>query len=112
MGKHSPPPPLKTHAQWEKIAAHLAHTLLNMILLAITISGYLIVTAKGSPLNVLNLFNIPASVSNMMNQADKAGEIHLLLAWALIILVSIHALAALNHHFIDQDRALNRMLGE
>jgi cytochrome b561 len=83
-----------------------------MILLAITISGYLIVTAKGSPLNVLNLFNIPASVSNMMNQADKAGEIHLLLAWALIILVSIHALAALNHHFIDKDRALNRMLGE
>ncbi len=106
------PDPLKTHRPWEKIAARLTHILLNMLLLAITISGYLIVTAKGAPLNVLNLFNIPASVTDIMNQADKAGELHLWLAWALIILVSIHALAALKHHFIDKDSTLNRMLGK
>lgn len=106
------PRPLSTHTQWEKIAAQLAHNLLNALLLTLTISGYFIVTAKGDPLNVFNLFSIPASVSGIFNQADKAGEIHLWLAWALIVLVCVHALAALKHHFIDKDKTLNRMLGD
>ena len=104
------PRPLSTHTQWEKIAAQVTHNLLNILLLTITISGYLIVTAKGDPLNVFNLFSVPASVSGLSNQADKAGEIHLWLAWILIILVGVHVLAALKHHFINKDETLNRML--
>lgn len=105
-------PEALVHHQWEKVAAHVAHRLLNFLLLCITISGYLIVTAKGDALNVFNLINIPASVSGLANQADMAGDAHLLLAWGLILLVGVHALAALKHHFIDKDKTLSRMLGE
>ncbi len=110
----SPPDHLLTHKGWEKIASRIVQGLLNVLLFVISISGYLIVTAKGDPLVVFDLFNIPASVTNLNslgNQEDLAGEIHLFLAWALIIFASLHALAALKHHFIDKDRTLKRMLG-
>ena len=107
----STPEPLSNHKQWEKIGSHFAHGLLNILLIVITISGYLIVTAKGEPIHVFDLFSIPASMSDFSNQEDLAGEIHLITAWAVIILAAVHALAALKHHFIDKDRTLRRMLG-
>ncbi|MGV2459493.1 UNVERIFIED_CONTAM: cytochrome b/b6 domain-containing protein, partial [Pseudomonas aeruginosa] len=42
---------------------------------------------------------------------DVAGEIHLYLAWALVVFAVLHALAALKHHFVDRDPTLKRMLG-
>jgi cytochrome b561 len=37
--------------------------------------------------------------------------VHLYLAWSVIGLAALHALAALKHHFIDRDTTLKRMLG-
>ena len=108
----SPPPePISTLKKWEKTGSHIAHGLLNLLLLVITISGYLIITAKGEAVQVFDLFSVPASLSNISNQEDLAGEIHYSVAWSLIILTGIHALAALKHHFIDKDRTLRRILG-
>lgn len=106
----APEPPCN-HKQWEKTGAHLAHSLLNLLLLVIAISGYLIVTAKGEALTVFTLFSIPASLSEMTNQADLTGDIHLFVAWILVLMAGAHALAALKHHFIDKDKTLKRMLG-
>ncbi len=107
----SPPEPISTLKQWEKIGSHIAHALLNVLLLVITISGYLIITAKGEPVQVFDLFSVPASLSGFSNQEDLAGEVHYFVAWALIILAGLHALAALKHHFIDKDKTLRRILG-
>ncbi len=106
-----PPKPLSTLKVWENLSSHLAHGLLNALLLLITISGYLIITAKGEPVHVFDLFNVPASLSGFSNQEDLAGEIHLLTAWAVIVLAAVHSLAALKHHFIDKDETLRRILG-
>ncbi len=111
-GLNPPPPPLESMTKWERHSAHLVHRLLNLLLVAVTLSGYLIVTAKGQPLHVFAWFSLPATVTEIQNQEDMAGEIHLLLAWTVIMLASLHALAALKHHFIDRDRTLKRMLGK
>lgn len=50
-------------------------------------------------------------LSGLPDQADVAGEIHLYLAWALVVFAVLHALAALKHHFVDRDPTLKRMLG-
>lgn len=105
------PEPPNNHKQWEKTGAHFTHSLLNALLLVVSISGYLIVTAKGEGLAVFNLFSIPASQSDMTNQADLAGDCHLFVAWILILFAGVHAIAALKHHFIDKDKTLRRMLG-
>ncbi|EMV9185937.1 cytochrome b, partial [Escherichia coli] len=39
------------------------------------------------------------------------GAIHLYLAWTLVVLAVLHALAAFKHHFFDRDATLVRMLG-
>lgn len=103
--------PESHHKVWEKIGAKIAHIFLNVLLLIITISGYLIVTAKGEALSVFGWFSLPATLSKMSPQADLAGEVHLYLAWAVIIIAAVHALAAIKHHFVDKDRTLKRMLG-
>lgn len=108
---NSTPESPSNHKQWEKTGSYWAHNFLNILLLIITVSGYLIVTSNGDALNVFNLFSITASLNGLSNQVDFVGDCHWLAAWILILLASIHALAALKHHFIDKDKTLKRMLG-
>ncbi len=95
---------------WQKFAAHLTHGLLYQILLVLMISGYLISTADGRSIEVFGLVSVPALPFAFEQQEDIAGEIHWWLAWSLIVLAGIHALAALQHHFILKDNTLKRML--
>ncbi|MNR57354.1 hypothetical protein D3C85_1781150 [compost metagenome] len=75
------------------------------------ISGYLISTAEGVAIDVFGWFSVPATLSGLPEQADVAGVIHFYLAWSLVVLAVLHALAALKHHFLDRDPTLTRMLG-
>ncbi|NBC46949.1 MAG: cytochrome b [Gammaproteobacteria bacterium] len=105
------PAPLATHSALERRVASITHGLLYVLLFAVMLSGYLISTADGRPVAVFGLFSVPALISDLPNQADVAGEVHLVLAISLVSLAAVHALAALKHHLIDRDRTLLRMLG-
>ena len=105
------PRPEPSLGPFERWASRLVHRLLYVLLLAVALSGYLISTADGRPLEVFGLFSIPATLTGLPNQADMAGTAHLALAIAVVSLASIHALAALKHHFVDRDSTLLRMLG-
>ncbi|WP_226642616.1 cytochrome b [Microbulbifer variabilis] len=97
--------------RWQALTAHGIHGLIYLLLLAILLSGYLISTADGRPIDVFGWFSVGATIQGIPNQEDIAGSLHEILAWTLIVLVSLHALAALKHHFIDRDATLRRMLG-
>lgn len=108
----SPPPPAPaSHGAFTRLAAKLGHALLYLGLFGVMIAGYLISTADGVGIPVFGLFEVPALVSDLPDQADVAGVIHLYLAWGVVIFAILHALAALKHHFIDRDATLARMLG-
>ncbi len=108
----SPPPPaLSTYSRFTRISAALAHWLLYGILFAILITGYFISTANGQAISVFGWFDVPATVTDGAEQADTAGTVHLYLAWSVVVLSVLHALAALKHHFFDKDATLKRMLG-
>ncbi|WP_210484090.1 cytochrome b [Pantoea ananatis] len=108
----SPPPkPLSSYSPLVRITAVVAHGLLYGLLIAILFSGYLISTADGKPVSVFGWFSLPAVLTGAGEQADLAGDIHLWLAWSILILSVLHGLAALKHHFIDRDITLKRMLG-
>lgn len=112
--RHLSPPPraLASYSRLTHVAAVAAHITLYALLFAIVISGYLISTADGKPISVFGLFEIPATLADAGAQADLAGTLHLWLAWSVVILSVLHALAALKHHFIDKDDTLKRMLGK
>ncbi|MCY1177595.1 cytochrome b [Pseudomonas alkylphenolica] len=108
----SPPPAaLPNHGKLTRIASKAGHGLLYLGLFAVMIAGYLISTADGVGIPVFGLFEVPALVSDLPDQADVAGVIHFYLAWGLVIFAGLHGLAALKHHFIDRDATLKRMLG-
>lgn len=107
------PEPMGTHTAFEHKAARLTHVLIYVLLFSIMLSGYLISTADGRPIDVFGLFEVPATLHGVdkQQQEDIAGEVHLALAIMLMMLVSVHALAAIKHHVIDRDRTLLRMFG-
>jgi len=96
---------------WERAAAAAVQYLFYLFLFGITLSGYLIPTAKGEGMEFFNLFEVPALISGIDNQEDIAGEVHNLLTHIIMIFVLLHAMAALKHHFINRDETLLRMFG-
>lgn len=105
------PAALPSHAAWERLAAGVAHAALYLLLFGVMVSGYLISTADGRPIDVFGLFAVPATLTGLPGQADIAGKVHLALAVALVSTAGLHALAALKHHLLDRDATLIRMLG-
>ena len=106
----SKPEPVPMPA-WERLAASAVQKSLYILLFAITISGCLIAAPDGRPIDLFNIARVPAVVTGIEHQEDKAGAIHFYLAYFTVGLAGMHALAALKHHFIDRDRTLLSMLG-
>jgi cytochrome b561 len=106
------PQSLSSHSKLERKLGSVVHKLLYILLFLIMLSGYMISTADARAIEVFGLFEVPGFGSLVDNQEDIAGLIHQYLAYLIIGLVSLHALAALKHHFIDKDKTLTRMLGK
>lgn len=62
----------------------------------------------GRPFNLLG-WNVPALLAKHLGPAVMFQEAHELGAWCLIALASLHAAAALVHHFILRDDVLETM---
>jgi cytochrome b561 len=108
----SPPPPATPNqGKPTRMAAATVHLLLYLDIFLVMTTGYLISTADGVGISVFGLFEVPALYTGFENQAERAGDIHLYLAWVLVSFAGLHGLAALKHHFIDRDATLVRMLG-
>lgn len=106
-----PPPPLRSHQDWEKRLASLVQFVLYLGIFVLVLSGYLISTEDGRAIAVFTWFSVPALGALFANQADIAGLVHEYTAYVLISLAVLHGLAALKHHFIDKDQTLKRMFG-
>lgn len=96
---------------YEVVAAKAVHLLMYLLLFALFISGYLISTSDGRGIEVFTWFTVPSLGELFANQSDIAGAVHYYLAYTLIGLAALHALAALKHHFVDKDNTLRKMIG-
>lgn len=105
-----PSPASQKIPAWQNAAASAVHATFYLLVLGLGVSGYLIAAAEGHPVSVFGWFEVPVWIEPFEQQADRAGELHQWLAYSLMGLVALHALAALKHHFIDRDRTLVRML--
>ena len=94
----------------EKKLATATHYLLYLLCIFLCITGYLIPTADGRALPVFDWFYIPSAGSFHPLQADIAGVLHHWAAWFIAVLVTVHGLAALKHHFVNKDNTLRKIL--
>lgn len=96
--------------RWTDPAARVAHFALYALLFAVPIAGIVLQFARGGSLPLFGLGEIASPWVADRTFARTVKEVHEVLANALVILASFHALAALLHHFVFRDRTLVRML--
>ena len=104
----NPKPQIDDLTPLEQKASYAVHWGFYILLLAIMVSGYLITTLDGRPVDVFGWFSVP-SILQMRGLEDRAGDVHRILAYAVIGLAVIHTVAALKHHFVDKSTILKRM---
>ncbi len=94
----------------QKLAAKGGHYTLYVLMLAMPLSGWGMSSAGGHAVEVFGLFTLPALVEKDKAIGGFFHDAHEYLAWALIVVISLHVLAALYHHFIRKDETLKRMV--
>jgi len=111
------PPLPATLTEFERLGARLAQWGLYAVLIAMPLTGWVIVSASplGIPTILYGIVKLP-HIDFIAARADKAAIehraelVHALLAWSGVALVVLHAGAALRHHFWLGDDVLKRML--
>lgn len=95
----------------ERYAAKLGHLALYLFMLAIPLSGILMVNSYGYPLKFWGVFTLPAIIGAQSDSASELiSKVHEILANVMIAFVALHILAALKHHIIDKNEVLLRMI--
>jgi len=108
---YRPPPFPPEMPRWERVTAKAAHGLLYVLLLALPLSGWAMVSAgeERRPLSWFGLFRVPwLPVSDAAS--DAADRAHLVAGYLMAALVVVHIAAALRHHFILRDSVFARMV--
>jgi|APFEC2959095136_1045048.scaffolds.fasta_scaffold03894_2 cytochrome b561 len=96
--------------RWQQRLAGLSHAALYAILIVMPITGWIMSSALNLPVVYLGLVHIPSPFGVDRALGETMKVVHLSLAVTLLVLVTIHALAALYHHFVLRDDVLRRML--
>lgn len=100
-----------TVAQWEVYLARIVQWSLYFFILAMALSGWIMVTAAGNPPNFFGLIHLPfPGIDVDKALADLLVILHKRIAWVLIGLIVIHILGALKNHFINKNDVLRSML--
>ena len=108
---HRPPPHPASMHTWERLAAGAAHLGLYVLMLALPLTGWAMVSRplKRRPLDFFGLFDVPY-LPVTQDAGTVARNAHGLLGWVLLALLVIHVAAALRHHFLLRDTILSRMI--
>ncbi len=104
----NPKPDDHVLAPFERTASRLVHWGFYPLLLALMVSGYLISTPDGRPIDVFGLFSVP-SIIQSKGLEDTAGFVHEILAYVTIAVALVHSAGALKHHIVDKNQVLIRM---
>lgn len=105
------PEPVPGTPGWQRALASLTHWALYTLALAIPLSGWLYDSASGlRPFKLFGMLTMPKLTPPNDGVRQLSHEAHEWLFWVLILLVLIHAGAALYHHLFQRDATLARML--
>jgi cytochrome b561 len=96
--------------RWQQFAAHGTHFLLYALLFALPMTGWLLSSASGFLPSFFGLFVLPPLFAPDEGLTHLFETIHQWLAYSLIALLCAHIGAALEHHFVEKDNILRRML--
>lgn len=112
--------PVRAYSKAEQVLARGVHWALVLATLAMPLTGMINSAANGHGLGVFGWMIVPKNpdptnpaqvVAYSEGWAEFGHETHELVGYILAGAVILHVLAALKHHFLDNDRTLLRMMG-
>ncbi len=103
------PESLANMKDWQNLLAKVMHYLLYIFMVSMPLMGWLILSAEGKTIPFYGL-TLPALVAENHELAEWVEEIHELVGTVGYVLIAIHTVAALFHHYILKDSALRRIL--
>jgi cytochrome b561 len=95
----------------QQLASKLLHLALYVLMIAMPISGYLVLSTAGKPIPFFGL-ELPALLDTNKELSKQIKEVHEFVGSSGYFLIGAHFVAALYHHFIVRDNTLTRMLPE
>jgi cytochrome b561 len=98
-------PPLKPQL---KILSKLMHFALYILMIAMPISGWLMLNAEGQAVPFFGLV-LPILVAEDKSLAEQLEELHEIGATVGYVLIGLHTAAALFHHYVMKNNVLLRM---
>jgi cytochrome b561 len=114
------PEPLRETAAWQLSLAQVIKWVLIIATLLMPISGMMMSGFGGHGFGIFSFEIVARNLDEWDTSkvvpynaflAEMGEEVHEIGGNLLIAAVSLHALAAIKHHFIDKDATLRRMLG-
>ncbi len=96
---------------WQVVAAKLVHYGLYVAMFAQIIAGVLLASTTERDFIALG-YNINYSAFNLVADSnyDLMLDVHETIYNIILLLLLVHVVAALKHHFVDKDNVLKRML--
>ena len=106
---HVPPDLPGEIGEFSRRTSHAAHMLLYALMVVTPILGIVAFVWHARVFD-FGLFTVAFSIPSTRQVFHPAEDIHQYLAYGLLGLAGLHALAALWHHFVKRDVVLRRML--
>ncbi len=103
-------PPAENMPVWQQRAAAVGHALLYVLMFAVPLSGYFYSLAAGVPVVYLGVWPLPVLMGTDPVLKPVLKQLHIALVYVMLVIIMVHILAALKHHFVDRDSVLKRIL--
>jgi cytochrome b561 len=106
----NPPPPLPDHMPgWQKLAAKSSHVLLYILMFALPLVGWSMLSAARYPIVLYGSLHLPYILPHAPEVYVLLRKVHTGLAYMLFATIAIHVSAALMHGLIYRDGVFGSM---
>ena len=96
---------------WERILARATHVTFYVLMIGAPLLGWAAASSGGAPASdlfgVIPWPNLPLADESL---SETLGSAHTLSVKAIYVVLALHVLGALKHHFFDKDVVLARMV--
>jgi cytochrome b561 len=92
------------------VLSRIMYVILYVLLVAEVVTGFVLRWLQSESFQFFGLLSIPAMVAPNRASANQFEQIHNWIGWAIVVLATGHAIAALVHHYVLKDRVFDRML--
>ena len=102
------PAPAAIEQGWRHVASALTHALLYVLMIAMPLMGWILLSAEGETVRILGA-KLPLLMGEDRSLAELVEELHELGGTIGYWLIGLHAAASLFHQYVLKDRLMARM---